>query len=174
MRRLFNRCRALTNLGATVIIIHHTNRNGEARGSSDFKPASDQAFLVSNQDRNGGRLLDVITLRCEKRRYGLSGAIEYRYDGGEMRRVTTEAAPSKTITERLRDLLISSPGILTQPFVDLANMKGLGRNRAREFLNSGAEAGTIRVRHEGRKRLHFWRGAEAEANDSDWQQPLPN
>lgn len=44
MRALFNRCRALTKLGATVIVIHHTNRNGEARGSSDFKPASDRHF----------------------------------------------------------------------------------------------------------------------------------
>jgi hypothetical protein len=82
MRRLFNRFRALTEAGATVIVIHHTNRNGEARGSSDFKPAGDQAFLVSNQDGNGGRLLNLITLRCEKSRYGLSDRIEYRYDGG--------------------------------------------------------------------------------------------
>jgi RecA-family ATPase len=51
MRKLFNRCRALTKLDSAVIIIHHTNRNGEIRGSSDFKPASDQAFLVSNHDR---------------------------------------------------------------------------------------------------------------------------
>jgi hypothetical protein len=172
MRRLFNRCRALTKLGATVIVIHHTNRNGEARGSSDFKPASDQAFLVSNHDGDGGRLLDLITLRCEKSRYGLSGKIEYRYDGGQMRRIEAESAPSKTVTERLRDLLISNPGILTQPFVDLANEDGLGRNRARDFLNSAVEKGTVRVQREGRKRHHFWRGTEAAADDSDAQQPL--
>jgi hypothetical protein len=167
MRRLFNRFRALTKVGATVIVIHHTNRNGEARGSSDFKPASDQAFLVSNQDGNGGRLLDLITLRCEKSRYGLSDRIEYRYDGGQMRRIEAEGAPSKTVTERLRDLLIDNPGILTQPFVDLANQDGLGRNRARDFLNLGVKAGTIRVHREGRKRHHFWGVADAAAGDSD-------
>jgi archaellum biogenesis ATPase FlaH len=172
MRRLFNRCRELTKLGATMIIIHHTNRNGEARGSSDFRPASDQAFLVSNQDRDGGRLLDEITLRCEKSRYGLSGRIEYRYAGGEMRRVETEVAPSKSVTERLRDLLIANSGILKQPFEDLANQHGLGRNRARDFLKQGEEGGTIRVRREGRKRHHFWRGAEVQADDLDLQQPL--
>jgi RecA-family ATPase len=37
MRALFNRCCALTKLGATVILIHHTNRSGETRGSSDLK-----------------------------------------------------------------------------------------------------------------------------------------
>jgi RecA-family ATPase len=82
MRAFFNRCRMLTRLGATVIVIHHTNCNGEARGSSDFKPACDQAFLVSNHDRDGGRLLDVITLKCEKSRYGLASSIEYQ--GGDI------------------------------------------------------------------------------------------
>jgi hypothetical protein len=171
MRRLFNRCRALTKLGATVIIIHHTNRNGEARGSSDFRPASDQAFLVSNQDRNGGRLLDAITLRCEKSRYGLSETITYRYDGGQMQRIE-QSAPTKAITERLRELLIANPGILTQPYVDLAIDDGLGRNKARDFLKAGVKNGTIRVQRAGRKRHHFWRGAEAETDESDPQQPL--
>jgi hypothetical protein len=62
MRAVFDRLRELTRWGATVILIHHTNRDGAARGSSDFKPASDQAFLVSNHNRASGRLLDVITL----------------------------------------------------------------------------------------------------------------
>jgi hypothetical protein len=158
MRALFNRCRELTKLGATVIIIHHTNRSGETRGSSDFKPASDQAFLVSNCDRDRGRLLDVITLNCEKSRYGLSGRIEYRYDAGKMARVEDRAL-SKTVTEQLVDLLKDNPGILTQPFVDLANEHGLGRNRGREFLKSGVKNGTIRVHREGRKQHHFWRAA---------------
>jgi hypothetical protein len=68
MRALFNRCRALTKLGATVIIIHHTNRNGETRGSSDFKPASDQAFVVTNHDRDGGRLLGACPSNSGPRR----------------------------------------------------------------------------------------------------------
>jgi hypothetical protein len=84
----------LTGLGATVIPIHHTNRNGEARGSSDFKPACDQAFLVTNHDREGGRLLDVITLKYEKSRYGLSGTITYHYTDGMMLRIET-GAPGK-------------------------------------------------------------------------------
>jgi hypothetical protein len=131
---------------------------------------SDQAFLVSNHDRNGGRLLDAITLRCEKSRYGLSDKIEYRYESGKMRRLQAEAATSKTVTERLRDLLIANPGILTHHFENLTNEEGLGRNRARDFLKEGTESGTIKVRKEGRKRYHSWLGVGAEADDP--QQPI--
>jgi hypothetical protein len=171
MRAVFNRCRALTKLGATVIVIHHTNRNGETRGSSDFSPASDQAFLVSNCDRGGGRLLDLITLKCEKSRYGLSGSIRYRYTEGQMLRVA-DYAPIKTVSEQLVELLKANPGILAQPFEDLANEHRLGRNRARDFLKSGAQNGTIRVKPEGRKRHHFWQGAEATIEDPDPQGSL--
>jgi len=176
MRTLFNRCRALTKLGATVIIIHHTNRNGETRGSSDFKPASDQAFLVTNHDRDGGRLLDVITLKCEKSRYGLSRRIQYHYAGGQMQRVEDGApedgAPSKTVSESLRELLIAKPGISTGAFEHLAGKNGVGRNKARDFLQSGAQGGTIEVRAEGRKRCHYWRNAAAILDHSDPQGKL--
>jgi hypothetical protein len=163
MRALFDRCRVLTGLGATVIPIHHTNRNGEARGSSDFKPACDQAFLVTNQDRDGGRLLDVITLKYEKSRYGLSGTIEYHYADGKMLRA--DNAPRKRSSEQLRELLIANPGILAEAFQELASEHGLGRNQARNFLKDGERAGTVRVELDGRKRHHFWRGADPERDE---------
>jgi KaiC/GvpD/RAD55 family RecA-like ATPase len=164
MRAVFDRCRTLTKLGGTVILIHHTNRNGEARGSSDFKPASDQAFLVSNCDRGGGRLLDVITLSCEKSRYGLSGNLRYHYAGGQMLRVE-DHAPVNTVSEQLVELLTANPGVLTDLFEDLAQARGLGRNKARKFLKDGATDGTIRVEAEGRKRRHFWRAADGGRDD---------
>jgi KaiC/GvpD/RAD55 family RecA-like ATPase len=158
MRALFNRCRAVTKAGGTVTPIHHTNRNGEARGSSDFKPACDQAFLVTNVDRDGGRLLDRITLRPEKSRFGLSQTIHLRYAGGRLER--DQPAPSKGVTEQLLELLKTNPGILSKSFEDKGAEQGLGRNRARDFLKSGIDSGTIRVRHEGRKRHHYWRGRD--------------
>ncbi len=164
MRALFDRCRAITKLGATVIAIHHTNRNGEARGSSDFKPASDQAFLVRNYDREGGRLLDVITISFEKSRWGLSGTIRYHYAGGQMLRAQ-DHEPVKAVTEQLLALLIANPGVLTQPFEAMASERGLGRNRARAFLRSGAQNGTIRIESEGHKFHHFWRGAAGASDD---------
>jgi len=165
MRAFFNRCRVLTGLGATVILIHHTNRGGEARGSSDFKPACDQAFQVSNCDGDGGRLLDVITLKCEKSRYALSAPIEYHYADGKMVRID-DAPPSKPAHEQLRELLIANPGITTEAFQALANEHGVGRNKARKFLKSGERADTVRVQLKGRSRRHFWHAAEKGEDDS--------
>jgi archaellum biogenesis ATPase FlaH len=168
MRALFNRCRALTKVGATVIGIHHTNRNGEARGSSDFRPASDQAFLVGNHDRDGGRLLDVITLTCEKSRYGLSGRIDYHYAAGKMLRV--EAGTSnKPAGDQLQELLKANPGILTGAFEKLAIQRGLGRQGVRGFLEKGKSSGTIKVETKGRKHHHWWCGIEGEKEDCGTQ-----
>lgn len=164
MRALFNRCRVLTKIGATLILIHHTNRQGEARGSSDFKPASDQAFLVTNCDRGGGRLLDCITLAPQKSRYGLFSQIRYHYATGKMLRVEDQEQ-SKTVTEQLSELLKANPGILKEPFGELAQKQGLGRNKGRDFLKDGVKSGTIRIEPEGRKQHHYWRGE----NDPDRQ-----
>jgi hypothetical protein len=174
MRALFDRCRALTSVGATVIVIHHTNRNGEARGSSDFRPAGDQGFLVKNCDRNGGRLLDVITLEYDKSRYGLSGRIVYHYAGGKMLRIgdSDPNLPSQTAQEKFTELLKANPGILAGPYADLAAERGLGRNQAREYLKTGEANGTIRVQKVGKKHHHFWRGSDAESATSDEQEPL--
>jgi len=136
------------------VVIHHTNRNGAARGSSDFKPAIDQAFLVSNHGRTGGRLLDRITLRYEKSRYGRSGSIGYRYAGGAMQRaddVGTEKAPE----EQLRDLLRADPGILKGRFETKAVQNRFKRGEARTFVKKGAAEGWIKVDVEGRQRRLF-------------------
>jgi RecA-family ATPase len=77
MRRLFNRFRAVCKVGGTVLGIHHNNRQGQARGSIDYTNAADQIFSVSNNDREGERKLDCITLEVSKSRYGLFGRIEY-------------------------------------------------------------------------------------------------
>jgi hypothetical protein len=164
MRALFDRCRVLTGLGASVIPIHHTNRNGEARGSSDFKPACDQAFLVTNHDRDGGRLLDVITLKCEKSRYGLSGNITFHYADGKMVRVE-ECAATEDMKAHLVTLLKANAGVLTDAFAKLAQKAGLKREIARDFLKKGESNGTIRVEKKGRRRLHFWRGTDADNGD---------
>ena len=157
MRAFFNRCRALTRLGATVIAIHHTNRNGDARGSSDLKPASDQVFLVHNRDRDGGRLLDIMTLKCEKSRYGLAGRIEYYYAGGKMVRAT-DLATSKTAKEQLIEILRENQGILAQDYEAQALRRGVKREQARAFVKDAAEDGRIKVESRGRKRQYFWCG----------------
>ena len=113
MRAFFNRCRALTRLGACAVPIHHTGKNGEIRGSSDFKGAGDQGFIVTNWNPDGGRLLCRLTLKVHKSRYGLTDDIAYNYAGGKMIRDLDRHAPIKTVTAQLTALLRDHPGAAT-------------------------------------------------------------
>ena len=171
MRALFDRCRVLNTHGGTVLCIHHTNRMGKARGSSDFRPASDQASLVTNSDGDGGRKLDRITLSVEKSRYGLSDTIRYDYAGGKMLRL--DGQPTfETVTQQLEKLLRDTPGVLSERFGELAAAIGVGRNRAREYLTAGLLAGTIRIEKAGRKKRHFWVGRSQKTDGASDQSRL--
>ena len=84
MRSFMNKARRLADLGATVAVIHHSGKadsSTDFRGSSDFKASVDVAFHVTNLSSDG-KLLDRVTLRCFKSRYGFTGSIVYHYDGG--------------------------------------------------------------------------------------------
>lgn len=71
-----------------------------------------------------------------------------------------EAGPtSRPTSEMLADLLKANPGIKTAAFEELARDKGLGRNRARQFLDEGVEAGRIRRdKREFNTRAYTWIG----------------
>src|ERR1051326_4434262 len=55
-RRFMNYFRELANLGATVIVLHHTGKSGTSkvyRGSSDIQASVDTAYVVTGHPRNG-------------------------------------------------------------------------------------------------------------------------
>ncbi len=74
--------------------------------------------------------------------------------------------PSKTVAEQLIEILKGSPGILTQRFEALAVEQGVRREHARDFLKKCEVSGSIKVQSKGRKRQHFWCGAEEGAGAS--------
>lgn len=161
MRGFLHRCRRLADRGATVIVIHHDGKADTAkdfRGSSDFKAAVDIAFHVGNFGENG--LLDRVTLRCYKSRFGFGGSLTYAYaDGRFVRRDAPEA--TQGVTEQLTSLLRTNPGIQASRFEELANQRGLGRNRARSFLDDGVLSRTIRCESGPKNtRRYFLAGTE--------------
>jgi hypothetical protein len=146
MRIFMNQLRKLADLGATVLVIHHDGKADTARdyrGSSDWKAALDVGFHVSNSSEDGR--LDVLRLRCYKSRFGFSGELVYRYAGGKFLRDNDGHAASRTAAEQLTSLLRTNPGVGQADFEALAAKSGLGRNRARTFLNDGLRAGTVRI-----------------------------
>jgi hypothetical protein len=151
MRKFMSVLRRLSDIGATVFVIHHDGKSETARdyrGSSDFKASVDQAFHVSNIGADGK--LDRLTLRCFKSRVGFSGLIVYQYAGGKFVRDEHQDAPARSVANQLTDLLRQKPGIRTKEFEDAAGKLGLGRNRARDFLADGVLSGAVR-REPGRR-----------------------
>jgi hypothetical protein len=164
MRKFMHRSRRLADLGATVVVLHHDGKADSARdfrGSSDFKAAVDAAFHVTKVGPDAR--LDRVRLRCFKSRYGFCGDVIYNYAGGEMRRDDQVAAPIKTVTAQLRDLLRLNPGITGADMESRAFAEGIARSRVREFLNDGVLQGSIE-RNMGTKnaKRYLWIGGENE------------
>jgi hypothetical protein len=163
MRSFLHRCRRLADMGASVAVIHHSGKAETARdyrGSSDFLAAIDQAFHCTSFG-DGGRL-DKIVLRAYKSRLGFAGELIYQYADGRFIREDA-AEVGQTITEQLTVLLRLNPGVTAKGFEDLANERGLGRNRARGFLGDGIRCKAVRFEPsaKGGKR-YFLAGMEAQ------------
>jgi hypothetical protein len=141
-RRYMQGFRRLADMGASVLILHHSGK-GETtkdfRGSSDIKAAIDAGWHLTNF---GEGRLDRMRLRTWKCRFAIASDLLFRYRDGEF--LPEEISGTRTVTELLIDLLRSHPGIRTADFQRLAQEKGLGRDRAREFLDSGIASNTVR------------------------------
>lgn len=157
MRAFMQQCRTVADLGATALVVHHDGKadtSKDYRGSSDFKASLDEGFHITNLPGSDGRL-GTICLRCYKSRFGFSGELLYRYNAGQFVRDQDPSGPSQTISERLTELLRGNPGIKKTAFEKLASDSGLGRNKARDYINSGLLAGKIQRAGKGNQQRHF-------------------
>jgi predicted ATP-dependent serine protease len=156
MRDWMNQIRLLANLGATVLIIHHTGKGEstqEYRGSSDFKAAIDVGFVVTN-DGPPGRL-GTIKLRCFKSRFGLAGNLVYQYADGKFVRQDVGEEPNPTSDAALSQLIRDAPAITRTAFEALASAKGLGRNKTRKWLDNALATGRVICTKGANNASHF-------------------
>ena len=163
MRSFMNSARRLADLGATVVIIHHNGKGTTARvfrGSSDFKAAVDQLFLVTNHSSD--LKLDRLRLQCDKSRYGFFGSLVYRYAGGGLVRDDHAEAPAVGVDQQLAALLRLHPGVTKDAFEKLSVNAGLGRRSARTFLTEGALGGTVNKERGARRAEHYSLKVEVE------------
>jgi KaiC/GvpD/RAD55 family RecA-like ATPase len=132
MAEVMQNLRALANVGATVLVLHHKPKAEGAhyRGSSDIAGGVDTAFSVS-RDRHAG----ILKLECFKSRFLEEFSITLRPDlGGVGDFVVTEAPEATAVkddAEKLAQTIRAKPG-LTQSEVLAAS--GLPRGRARAML----------------------------------------
>ncbi|MDY0320402.1 MAG: AAA family ATPase [Arcobacteraceae bacterium] len=64
-----NKLKILRNAGATIIILHHTNKSEQGyKGSSNFRSDCDNVFMLTSESANS--LEDYILLNSESARFG--------------------------------------------------------------------------------------------------------
>jgi len=155
-RRYMAQYRGLTAMGATVVLLHHTGKSEtskEYRGSSDYKASIDIGYKLTNM--GDGARLSMLELRPFKQRFSVEPIMRMLYHDGIFSLDHTEVR--RSVTEQLCDLLKANAGVTKSQFEVLAGERGLGRNRARDFLQDGVEGGTIRVETgPNNRKFHSW------------------
>lgn len=144
VRPFMHQMRRLADAGAGVIVLHHTGK-GETtrdyRGSSDLKASIDIGLNLVNM---GDGKLDRLRLRPFKTRFTVDADMILHYADGIFSSDSRTNAVGRTVTERLGELLQERPGIGATEFESLAGSRGLGRDRARQFLHDGIVTGKVR------------------------------
>ena len=147
VRAFMQQIRRLADVGAAVIVLHHTGKGETSRkyrGSSDFKASVNVGYTLVNL---GSGELDRLRLEAFKTRFTASTDLILHYADGRFVSDDRPIAVQRTVTEQLTDLLRSNPGIRSSDFENLAAQGDLGRDRARRFIRDGLATG--RVEQEG-------------------------
>lgn len=136
--KIFKRFRHLTNLGATVLVIHHKGKNAASkyRGASAMEGAVDAGVEVIGTIEEG--LLTRIEVQTFKTRIGDGKPIVYGMKGGIPYRQTA------TIADRLLDHIRRHPGLTKEKFEEAARNAGFRRGTIRDFIDHGIVSGALR------------------------------
>lgn len=169
VRAYMNGFRRLADIGATVIILHHSGKaetSKEYRGSSDIKASIDVGYHLANLGDSSR--LTMLRLRAFKARFSVQTEVVLHYADGGFRMDTR--GPVLTVTEALRELLIQHPRIGVAEFGDAAVEKGIARAKARDFLANGIKAGTVGFESgPHNSRYHIWKGPENSPEQTPWE-----
>jgi hypothetical protein len=158
-RRFLDQFRRLANLGATVLLIHHTGKADTAReyrGSSDIKASVDMAYVL--QALTSSSKLDKLRLRGFKSRVAPVENLIVEYEDGVGFRLCQD--PRVTLATTARDLVVQivheSPGCGREHVITEARRRGAGRDDARTVLADLEREGLLCVAQgeRGRKTYH--------------------
>jgi hypothetical protein len=131
--------RALANLGATIVVLHHSGKAETARiyrGSSDIKAAVDTAYQLESIDKESNRL-GRLRLKCFKGRLmpGQNFELEFRAKEGFV--ACAVAARTGTVEEIITEILQANPGSNQTEIVRLGRNRGCGKGQLEQCLGTG-------------------------------------
>ena len=134
-RSFMRNFRALANMGATVLVLHHTGKADTAkqyRGSSDIKAAVDTAYLLERADEDAPEL-GKLTLRCFKSRLALARnfSMEFRRGLGFV------AAETRSVREIINEVLREHPSSNQTQITTVCVARGCSKSQVEAALKNG-------------------------------------
>jgi AAA domain len=131
--------RALANLGATIVVLHHSGKAETAkiyRGSSDIKAAVDTAYQLESIDKESNRL-GRLSLKCFKGRLmpGQNFELEFRAKEGFV--ACEVATRTQTVEEIIAEILQANPGSNQTKIVRLGRIRGCSKRQVEQCLGTG-------------------------------------
>jgi hypothetical protein len=138
-RAFMRHFRALANLGATVIILHHTGKaetSKQYRGSSDIKAAVDTAYLLTRSSQEPGEL-GALSMTCFKARLAPPRHFGMKFKKG--RGFIPRGSPplTRTATEIITEILEANPNSNQTKIVQLGRGQGCTNQQLRDCLEDG-------------------------------------
>ena len=143
MREFMKGFRRLADLGATVIVLHHTGKSKtskEYRGSSDIKASVDMAYVVTGHPRYGKlhRLeMDPFKSRIAP---GERFAMEFRAGHGFTAINVPKSSTAMDQDDIVRTIVRENPKSNGSQIKKLAKERGVGKNLVDEILANGEYA----------------------------------
>ena len=131
--------RTLANLGATVIVLHHTGKadtSKQYRGSSDIKAAVDTAYLLARKSEDVEALREL-SMTCFKARLAPPQHFGMEFKKGQGFVPCEAFMPVRTTTELITEILGSHPGSNQKEIVSLGRGQGFSIRQITDCLKVG-------------------------------------
>jgi hypothetical protein len=138
-RAFMRQFRALANMGATVVVLHHTGKAETAklyRGSSDIKAVVDTAYLLEKGSEETERLSKLL-LTCFKGRLMPGRDFAFEFHKGQGFVSSVPGLVKKRLTEVVAELLESAPGLNQTAIVRKVREQGFAKGEIEKCLRNG-------------------------------------
>jgi hypothetical protein len=163
-RAYLTQCRRLADLGATVLLLHHSGKgesSSDYRGSSDIKAAADACFKLANIGPTN--CIERLRLKPFKSRFLIESEVLLHYSDGVFTRESGGGSQRATDAELLQELLTKNPGIIGREVERLAAERGVSRSYARTWLANRLRDGAVHgARGVNNARFYTWAGESAQ------------
>jgi hypothetical protein len=145
-RAFMQQCRRLADLGATVMLLHHSGKGESSqdyRGSSDIKASVDAGFKLSNIGSTN--VIERIRIKPFKSRFLVDAEIMLSYADGVFNRDGAGGSQRRTDAEILIEILKAQPSIAVRDYETSAVARGISRSYARSFVENRVRDGSVRA-----------------------------